>query len=150
MFFYSHGKTFYDYVNTNIAGFVRSHRSYESVTRLEIVFDTYPEEDLKAQTHQRKGTGSRTKVNGRTPIPKRNWNSDFLKKEEELFVYISEEITKHGMSGILLLSTKKYAVLSNRPEYSCILHVLGLMAIKRHLSFLRTVVSDVVILAIRF
>jgi hypothetical protein len=35
-------------------------------------------------------------------------------------------------------------------EYSCILHVLGLMAIKRHLSFLRTVVSDVVILAIRF
>lgn len=25
-------KTLYDYVNTNIAGFVRSHMSYESVT----------------------------------------------------------------------------------------------------------------------
>ena len=113
-------KTFHDYVNTNIAGFVRSHMSYKSVTRLDIVFDTYPEENLKAQTHQRRATGSRTKVNGRTPIPKCNWNSDFLKNEgnkEELFVYISEELTKHGMSGKLLLSTKKDAVLSNRPGY---------------------------------
>ena len=53
--------------------------SYESVTQLDIVFDTYPEENLKAQTLQCRGTGSRTKVDGRTPIPKRNWNSDILK-----------------------------------------------------------------------
>ncbi|CAM4463132.1 unnamed protein product [Leuciscus chuanchicus] len=105
-------------VRKTVNRFVRSHMSYESVTRLDIAFDTYPEENLKTQTHQCRGTGSRTKVDGRTPIPKRNWNSDFLKNEDnkdELFGYISEEITKHGMSGKLLLSTKKDAVLSNRP-----------------------------------
>jgi len=56
-------KSFHDYVNTNIAGFVRSHMSYESVTRLDIVFETYPEENkLKTQTHQCRETGSKTKV----------------------------------------------------------------------------------------
>ena len=45
--------TFKEYINTNIAGFVRSYMSHDSVERLDIVFDTYPEENLKAQTHQR-------------------------------------------------------------------------------------------------
>lgn len=128
------------------------------------MFDTYPDENLKAQTHQRRGTGSRTKVDGRTPIPKRNRNSDFLKNEDnkdELFGYISEEIIKHGMSGKLLLSTKKDAVLSNRPGYdmSCnhpeadtriFLHLAHAGANGHKKAFVQTVDSDVVILAIRF
>ena len=155
-------------IRKTVNGFVRSHMSYESVTRLDIVFDTYPEENLKTQNHQCRGTRSRTKVDGRTPIPKRNWNSDFLKNEDnkdELFGYISEEITKHGMSGKLLLSTKKDSVLSNRPGYDMsalqpcnhpeadtriILHLAHAGVNGHKKAFVQTVDSDVVILAIRF
>ena len=101
----------------------------------------FPEENLKAQTHQHRETGSRTKVDGRTPIPKHNWHSHFLKNEDN----------NYELSGKLLLSIKRYAVLSNRPGYDCllqpcshpeariILHLAhAVMAIKRHLSGLST------------
>lgn len=79
--------------------------------------------------------------------------------------YISEEITKHGMSGKLLLSTKKDAVLSNRPGYDVsalqpcnhpeadtwiFLHLAHAEANGHKKTVVWTVDSDVVILAIRF
>ena len=70
----------------------------------------YPEGNLKSLTHQRRGTGLRTRIgDGHTQIPKHEWNSGFLKNEEnkkELFSFLSEEIVKKDLGGKLLLSTK--------------------------------------------
>jgi hypothetical protein len=87
--------------------------------RIDAVWDNYPEENnLKGLTQQRRGNGPRTRVgDGSTQIPKREWNSGFLKNEEnkrELFSFISTQISKTDMGGKLLLSTHFETVLSNR------------------------------------
>ena len=69
--------------------------------RLDLVWDNYPEENnLKFVTHQRRGNGPRTRIDdGSTPIPKHEWNSGFLKTEEnkkELFSFISRQVSTPG------------------------------------------------------
>ena len=90
-----------------------------TVERIDAIWDNYPEGNLKSLTHQRRGTGLRTRIgDGHTQIPKHEWNSGFLKNEEnkkELFSFLSEEIVKKDLGGKLLLSTKCERVLSNRP-----------------------------------
>ena len=54
---------------------------------------------------------------GSTPIPKSEWNSGFLKNEDnkkELFSFISRQICKSDVNGTLLLSTYFDGVLTNR------------------------------------
>ena len=92
-----------------------------TVQRIDAVWDTYPEQSLKSQTHQRRGSGARTRLDpdgdGSTPIPKRDWQS-YLKHAEnkkELFSFISKQLAKTGMDGRLLLSTDCEMVLSNKP-----------------------------------
>ena len=59
-----------------------------------------------------------------TPIPKSEWNSGFLKNEDnkkELFSFISRQICKSEVNGTLLLSTYFDSLLTNRH-----FHVSGL------------------------
>ena len=60
--------------------------------RIDAIWDNYPEGNLKSLTHQRRGTGIRTRIgDGHTQIPKHEWNSGFLKNEEnknELFSFL--------------------------------------------------------------
>ena len=90
-----------------------------TVERIDAIWDNYPEGNLKSLTHQRRGTGLRTRIgDGHTQIPKHELNSGFLKTEEnkkELFSFLSEEIVKKDLGGKLLLSTKCERVLSNGP-----------------------------------
>ena len=82
-------------------------------------WDNYPEGNLKSLTHQRRGTGLRTRIgDAHTQISNHEWNSGFLKNEEnkkELFSFLSEEIVKKDLGWKLLLSTKYERVLSNKP-----------------------------------
>ena len=86
---------------------------------MDAVWDSYPPEDnLKAHAQQRSGNGPRTRVgDGSTPIPKCEWNSGFLKNEDnekELFSFNSRQICKNDVNGTLLLSTSFDGVLTSR------------------------------------
>ena len=72
--------------------------------------ESYPPEDsLKAHAQQRRGNEPRTRVgDGITQIPKSEWNTGFLKNEDnkkELFSFISWQICNSDMNEILLPNT---------------------------------------------
>ena len=92
-----------------------------AVQRIDAIWDTYPEQNLKSLAQQRRGSGARTLLkpdgDGNTPIPKREWQS-YLKNVEnkqELFSFISKQLAKTDFDGKLLLSTEFEKVLSNKP-----------------------------------
>ena len=73
-----------------------------STQRIDAVWDKYPKENnLKALTQQQRWNGPRTRVDdGSSPIPKRDWNSGFLKYKEnknEPVSFISTPISKADM-----------------------------------------------------
>jgi len=90
-------RTFTKYVTQHLVPFIKS-RITPSVTRVNAVSDTYPEDNLKTLAHQRCGSGSRTRIgDGHTRIPKHDWSSGFLKNtdnKKELFPFLSKEIVK--------------------------------------------------------
>lgn len=160
--------TFNDYVSLHIVPYLEAQMK-NGAYRMDVVWDNYPEENnLKALTQKKRGNGPRTRVgNGNTKLPKKDWNSGFLKNEEnkqELFSFISKEISKIDMDGKLLLSTCADTVLTNRPcdittlkqcnhaeaDTRIILHLKHAAQQGHSTAYIRTVDSDVVVLAIRF
>ena len=72
-------KTFADYATRHIVPFLE-YQITPTVERIDAIWDNYPEGNLKSLTHQRRGTGLRTRIgDGHTQIPKHEWNSGFLK-----------------------------------------------------------------------
>ena len=159
--------TFREYVMLNIVPFLEAQMT-DSTEQIDAVWDNYPEENnLKALTQQQRGKGPRTKVgDGSTPIPKHEWSS-FLKNEEnkkELFTFISTQISKNKMRGKLLLTTHFETVLSNQhcdlskrqlcnhseADTRILLHLAHAAEQGHTTAYVRTVDSDVVVLAVRF
>ena len=68
--------TFSDYVNLHIIPYIEGV-SKPCATRTDAIWDKYPEDNLKAQTHARRGTGPRTElgIEGDSPIPRKYWQS---------------------------------------------------------------------------
>jgi len=61
--------TFRDYVSQHLVPFVKSQIT-PTVTRVDAIWDTYPEENHKTLTHQHRGFSSHTKTgDGHTRIP---------------------------------------------------------------------------------
>ena len=116
--------TFADYATQHIVPFLE-YQITPTVERIDAIWDNYPEGNLKSLTHQRRGTGLRTRIgDGHTQIPKHEWNSGFLKNEEnkkELFSFLSEEIVKKDIGGKLLLSTKCERELFLTDHVMCLL-----------------------------
>ena len=106
--------TFRDYVSQHLMPFVESQIT-PTVTRVDAIWDTYPEENLKTLTHQHCGSGPRTKIgDDHTRIPKQDWNTGFLKNidnRKELFPFLINELLKQDQGGRLLLSTNLQSVL---------------------------------------
>ena len=110
--------TFSEYLTFQLVPFLESQVTNDT-QRMDAVWDSYPPEDnLKAHSQQRRGNRPRTRVgDGSTPIPKSEWNSGFLKNEDntkDLFSFISRQICKSDINGTLLLSTYFDGVLTNR------------------------------------
>ena len=155
-----------DVVDANLKCWAKTNENFQLLGRLvAVAADAHAAETYY---HQRRGNGPWTRVgNGSTRIPKREWNSGFLKNEEnkrELFSFISTQISKTDMGGKLLLSTHYETVLSNRhcdlttlqpsnhveADTRIFLH-LAHAAEQGHITaYIRTVDSDVVVLAVRF
>ena len=161
-------KTFNEYVSLNIIPFLQAQMN-DNTQRIDAVWDNYPEENnLKALTQKKRGNGPRTRVGqGNTQIPKSQWNSGFLKNEEnkkELFSFISTKISRADMDGKLLITTKSDGVLSNRPcdlsnlqpcnhaeaDTRIILHLVHAAQQGHKKAYVRTVDSDIIVLALRF
>ena len=111
-------KPFSEYVTFQIVPFLESQVTNDT-QRMDAVWDSYPPEDnLKAHAQQGIGNGPRKRVgDGSTPIYKSEWNSGFLKNEDnktELFSFISRQKCKSDVNGTLLLSTYLDDVLTNR------------------------------------
>jgi len=142
----------------------------DSTTRVDAIWDTYTETSLKSQTRiKRGGTASRrTRVSGKIPIPKGAQWQLFLKdsqNKDELFQFTSLELQRNTVnSQYHLLTTKADVVLSNKPTNLSHLSPCGqeeadtrMMLHLRHAAdhghtkaYLRTVDSDVVVLATHF
>ncbi|KAG1666379.1 hypothetical protein GQR58_018915 [Nymphon striatum] len=138
------------------------------VERIDAVWDTYHELSLKLLTQQLRGSGTRTRLepngNGNTPIPKRDWQS-YLKNVEnkkELSSFVSKQLVKNYMNGKLFLSTEAEMVLSNKPFDVSALQPCNYAEADTHIilylahassqghAFVRTVDSDIVVIAIAF
>ena len=167
MIWQTNAQTFSEYVAKHIIPYIKSHIT-PMISRIDAIWDCYPCDSLKTLAHKRRGCGPRTKVgDGSTHIPKRDWNSGFLKNEEnekELFPFISEMIANDDMDGRLLLTTKQESVLSNKPcdmssvqpcnhseaDTRIFLHLAHAVHQGHKVAYVRTVDSDVVVLAVRF
>ena len=152
----------------DISPLMPMHQDPLLVSRIDAIWDCYPCDSLKTLAHKRRGCGPRTKVgDGSTHIPKRDWNSGFLKNEEnekELFPFISEMIANDDMDGRLLLTTKQESVLFNKPcdmssvqpcnhseaDTRIFLHLAHAVHQGHKVAYVRTVDSDVVVLAVFF
>ena len=117
-------------------------------------------------TWQHRGLGQRTRIgDGHTRIPKQDWNTVFLKNSDnkrELFPFLSAQLVKQDLGGRLILSTSIERVLSNKQhdvsglepcnhaeaDTRILLHLAHASQQGHQVALVRTVDSDVVILAV--
>lgn len=106
-------KTFDDYFMSSIVPFINSKN--EKFERIDFVWDRYLPMSLKSFTREKRGSGTRQRVEGHLKLPK-NWNN-FLKvdeNKEELFLFLGKKI-KTLPSNIQVLSTLKECVVFAGP-----------------------------------
>lgn len=160
---------FGDYTQMQLLPYLESQMT-DNTTRVDAVWDTYKEASLKSQARvKRGGTGMRrTRVSAKIPLPKGAQWQTFLKdcqNKDDLFQFISQELQScTADSQYQLLTTKADLVLSNQPtdvaalspcqqeeaDTRMILHLRHAADQGHTRAFLRTVDSDVVVLAISF
>ena len=83
-------ETFSDYINCVFLPYIMSQ--LDKVTRMDVVWDVYCPDSLKAATQEKRGTGTRKRVQPTSSIPT-NWQS-FLGVDDnksELFKLLAEK-----------------------------------------------------------
>ncbi|KAL8579778.1 hypothetical protein ACOMHN_066426 [Nucella lapillus] len=136
--------------------------------RIDLIWDTYSETSLKSQTREKRSqqAGRRTRVAAQIPIPKGAQWATFLEDAEnkdELFRFVSEDL--HNLvanKDYHLITTKDDCVLTNmeidtstlcpcsheEADTRMMLHLRHAADEGHTNAFLRTVDSDVVVLAV--
>ena len=108
-------KTFHDYAKTKVIPFIEEHLA--TATRVDVIWDQYLPESLKATTRIRRGAGVRQRLssNGNGKMPK-NWNS-YLRNDmnkTELFTYLADIIANTVFTeGKIIITTCGKNVLQN-------------------------------------
>ena len=91
-------------------------RELQSCQRLDVVWDIYTDNSLKAYTRQCRGSGDALKVEGTTSLPG-NWGN-FLRVNSNktgLFTFLANEIAAaENLKHKLVITTRGEEVLSNR------------------------------------
>jgi len=152
-------KTFGEYAQDIFLPYVRSQ--LERSQRVDIVWDTYKDNSLKDQAHNKRGTGNRRRVEANNPVPQ-NWG-DFLRNTEnkkELFAFLSR-IVITILTEKKIISTLDNDVVCNQPyntkglspcsheeaDSRMMVHVQDASR-QYNTVLIRTVDSDVVVLAV--
>ena len=95
------------------------------ITRLDIIWDTYPENNLKMQTQEKRGalTACRTIVEGLTPIPS-DWNKFLRNKDNkvDLFRFVGNAVVElsSNLADVAVYSTKDNLAIghpSHNPDF---------------------------------
>ncbi len=153
-------KTFQDYATDVFVPYIKSQLQH--VTRLDIVWDVYLPESLKADTRSKRGKGVRRRVESSSAIPG-NWQ-EFLRIDEnktELFSFLAKNtagittnkqvITTHHTD---VLCTNRQDVLGLAPctheeaDTRILLHLEDAVRQGHNKVSIRTVDTDVVVLAV--
>ena len=110
-------KTFSEYAKEVFFPYIISQ---EHVHRVDVVWDEYVAESLKAGTRSKRGKGVRRRVEPSSAIPK-NW-SEFLRIDDnktELFSFLATHVTGLGTDKCTLMfsvtSPDKYQALHHAP-----------------------------------
>ena len=107
--------TFQDYSNSVFLPYIFGQ--LQSVRRLDIVWDVYLADSLKAGTKSKRDQGQRRKVLPLSPLPSR-WKS-FLKNDEnrsDPFCFLSNFFKRTPVSRKILVSTCGDSVVSSSTE----------------------------------
>ena len=109
-------RTFQDYVDLVFLPYVQ--RQFENASRVDIVWDVYRPDSLKASTRERRGHGVRRKVSPSTQLPT-NWKG-FLRDDNnktDFFHFIATSLAgKNFGDGKKLITTSGDKILSNKQE----------------------------------
>ena len=156
-------KTFNDYAHVIFIPYLT--KKIESVSRVDLVWDRYLSDSLKAATRAKHGTGIQRCVVGDAAIP-RNWQN-FLRVDSnktELFAFLSNaQLRSLVQEDKQLVDTSDMEVLSKPPlpdrssiapcmheeaDSRMLLHVAQAARNGHHKIMIQTVNTDVVVLAV--
>ena len=111
-------QSFKDYATDVFYPQIRKQMNEYSAQRVDIVFDTYKYQSLKASTRVKRGKRIRRKVLDKSVAPT-NWRS-FLRLDQnktELFCYLSTTILQHGGRGdVIMICAYDDTCISNSSE----------------------------------
>ena len=156
-------RTFRDYAGMIFLPYIRC--LFGKTDRIDVVFDVYLPNSLKASTRDKRGTGARTRVTPTTKIPT-NWQ-EFMRVDEnktELFHFLADCLMETNFPNKLLLTTRDDKVLS-RPDVNIdlispcsqeeadtrlVLHCHHAALCGAHIVAIKTVDTDVVVLAVSY
>ena len=157
-------RTFEDYSNNVFLPSVLRQLHVSNVRRVDVLWDVYLANSLKAATRSKRGKGIRRRVRPDTKVPG-NWAA-FLREDgnkEELFEYLSEQLATVALEHGLVVSTKGENVVCNlaRADLSnlspckheeadtrLLLHAADAAKSGFQKIMIRTVDTDVVVIAI--
>lgn len=107
-------KTIADYAQTLHGYFIKE---IENVGRLDLVFDVYIDNSLKASTREKRGHGNRIKVSLKSRIPSswQNFLKDDLNKQE-LFKLLADHLVGLDWHGKCFVVTRGQLCLSSSPQ----------------------------------
>ena len=109
-------KTFKDYSENILVLYLTNQM--KNIQRLDIVWDQYFENSLKAATRIKRGKGTQHKVEASAKISSRGW-SKFLREDKNksrLIAFLADQILLINCQGKLLYSTKGNSVISSSAE----------------------------------
>ena len=115
-------ETFNDFAEKLIIPYIQN--ILKSAHRVDMVFDRYMENSLKASTRAKRGTGCRRKVSGSAKIPMK-WKQFLANSinKTELFMFLSEKISQmvvpHGKSVYVTAEEKVFSVCNGTEMGIC-------------------------------
>ena len=158
-------KTFADYANDVFLPYIYSQLA--PVSRVDVVWDQYESASIKCSARTKRGVASRQQVFASAPVPSK-WH-DFLRSDENktaLFCFLAEQMCSRPVfMGKHLIGTIRNGVKSSLETYDTsqlepcdheeadtrmLLHAADMVNVGFKRILLRTVDTDVVVLAVAF
>jgi hypothetical protein len=113
-------KTFNEYAVTVFLPYIDRQLQLHEAQRIDLVWDSYIPDSLKASARQKRGKGIRRRVLGKTKVPT-NWKQFLLVDENkvELFDFLTHAAMERQQTERVVYATDKDNVLCSQPDADC-------------------------------
>ena len=152
-------RTFQEYADNGFMPYIM--KQLQPVKRVDIIWDVYRQDSLKAVTREKRGSGTRRRVTSSSQIPK-NWKSFLCVNENktELFHFLAKQVESCHVEGKELCTNYEEHVLSSprrddmedctheEADTRIMLHVYIALQCGYRKVMIRTIDTDVVVLAV--